>query len=49
MFSQYSKDPFTIEQIEVVRPDGTSAFYPQVAPLGGLWVIHYHLDFGWIC
>ncbi|KAJ1663367.1 phenylalanine--tRNA ligase subunit beta [Coemansia sp. RSA 1813] len=32
MFSCYCKDPFTVEPVEVVYPDGKSAVYPEYEP-----------------
>ncbi|KAL7749993.1 phenylalanine--tRNA ligase subunit beta [Sorochytrium milnesiophthora] len=32
MFSEYCKQPFTVEEVEVVYPDGTTHVYPDVKP-----------------
>eukprot|EP01132_Coremiostelium_polycephalum_P002918 gene2918-3636_t len=32
MFSEYCKEPFTMEQVEVIEADGTSQLYPQIEP-----------------
>ncbi|KAL4220853.1 hypothetical protein ACF0H5_019120 [Mactra antiquata] len=31
MFSQYCDEPFIVEQAEVIKPDGTSVIYPELA------------------
>ncbi|XP_063771978.1 phenylalanine--tRNA ligase beta subunit [Pseudophryne corroboree] len=31
MFSEYCKEPFTVEAAEVIYPDGKSCFYPELA------------------
>lgn len=30
MFSQYCNEKYTVEKCEVVQPDGTSLFYPEL-------------------
>jgi hypothetical protein len=46
MFSQYCREPFTIEQVEIVRADGSKAYFPQVIyshRAGRTWLLRHRL------